>query len=329
MDGVPPRRRHAARRIVAHDDDTDAGRRIAAGRVPERGAAAGRRGAGALPARGGRVGPAAPCPARLAAAMRYSLLAGGKRLRPVLCLMAAEACGGDAGGGAAGGLRPGDGPHLFADPRRPAGDGRRRPAAGPADLPQGVRRGDGDPRRRRPADPGLRGRRPRTSGRPRRRPRCVLALAEAAGPGGDGRRPDGRPPGRGADRRHASRPSRRSTAARPGPCSGPRCGWAAIVAGADEASLAGPRRLRPCGGPGVPDRRRPARRPGGRGQAGQAGRQGFRAGEVDLPRFPRRRGEPPAGRGSWPTRRSRRWPRWATRGDRLRALALDLLERDR
>ena len=38
----------------------------------------------------------APCPVRLAEAMRYSTLAGGKRLRPVLCLMAAEACGGDA-----------------------------------------------------------------------------------------------------------------------------------------------------------------------------------------------------------------------------------------
>jgi geranylgeranyl diphosphate synthase type II len=36
------------------------------------------------------------CPARLAAAMRYSVLSGGKRLRPLLCLMAAEACGGDA-----------------------------------------------------------------------------------------------------------------------------------------------------------------------------------------------------------------------------------------
>jgi geranylgeranyl diphosphate synthase, type II len=36
-----------------------------------------------------------PCPARLASAMRYSVLGGGKRLRPVLCLMAAEACGGD------------------------------------------------------------------------------------------------------------------------------------------------------------------------------------------------------------------------------------------
>ena len=37
----------------------------------------------------------AACPARLAAAMRYSVLSGGKRLRPLLCLMAAEACGGD------------------------------------------------------------------------------------------------------------------------------------------------------------------------------------------------------------------------------------------
>ena len=35
------------------------------------------------------------CPARLALAMRYSTLSGGKRLRPILCLMATEACGGD------------------------------------------------------------------------------------------------------------------------------------------------------------------------------------------------------------------------------------------
>ena len=36
------------------------------------------------------------CPPRLREAMAYSLLAGGKRLRPVLVLMAAEACRGDA-----------------------------------------------------------------------------------------------------------------------------------------------------------------------------------------------------------------------------------------
>ena len=36
------------------------------------------------------------CPERLRAAIRYSLLGSGKRLRPALVLMAAEACGGDA-----------------------------------------------------------------------------------------------------------------------------------------------------------------------------------------------------------------------------------------
>jgi len=37
----------------------------------------------------------ADCPPRLAEATRYSLLAGGKRLRPLLVLLAAEACGGE------------------------------------------------------------------------------------------------------------------------------------------------------------------------------------------------------------------------------------------
>ena len=41
--------------------------------------------------------PADERPARLHAAMRYSLLAGGKRLRPVLCLASAEAVGGERG----------------------------------------------------------------------------------------------------------------------------------------------------------------------------------------------------------------------------------------
>jgi geranylgeranyl diphosphate synthase type II len=40
--------------------------------------------------------PAPPdCPAVVADAMRYSVTAGGKRLRPILCLAAAEAIGGD------------------------------------------------------------------------------------------------------------------------------------------------------------------------------------------------------------------------------------------
>ena len=41
------------------------------------------------------VAPHADCPPRLQEAMAYSLLAGGKRLRPVLVLLACEACGGD------------------------------------------------------------------------------------------------------------------------------------------------------------------------------------------------------------------------------------------
>src|SRR5512134_1102851 len=40
--------------------------------------------------------PRAPeCPAVVADAMRYSVTAGGKRLRPILCLAAAEAVGGE------------------------------------------------------------------------------------------------------------------------------------------------------------------------------------------------------------------------------------------
>lgn len=39
--------------------------------------------------------PADECPPVLGDAMKYSLLAGGKRLRPILCLASAEAVGGD------------------------------------------------------------------------------------------------------------------------------------------------------------------------------------------------------------------------------------------
>src|SRR5208283_6201695 len=38
--------------------------------------------------------PAGARPATIHRAMRYSIFAGGKRLRPALCLAAAEACGG-------------------------------------------------------------------------------------------------------------------------------------------------------------------------------------------------------------------------------------------
>src|SRR6185503_10003016 len=44
----------------------------------------------------GAVLPSPPdCPAVVADAMRYSLTAGGKRLRPILCLASADSVGGD------------------------------------------------------------------------------------------------------------------------------------------------------------------------------------------------------------------------------------------
>ena len=68
-------------------------------------------------------------PARLHEAMRYSVFAGGKRLRPALVLLAGETFGAPRArllAGAGGGRAD---PHLQPDPRRPAGARRRRPAA--------------------------------------------------------------------------------------------------------------------------------------------------------------------------------------------------------
>ena len=123
----------------------------------------------------------AGCPDPLREAMRYSLLAPGKRLRPMLVLMAAEACGGSLCGGHAGRLCRGDDPRLFAHSRRPSRHGRRRSPPRPADVPQGLRRGDGHPGRRWPAEPGLPGAGRRHSP-PTVAAACCAALAEASGP---------------------------------------------------------------------------------------------------------------------------------------------------
>ena len=111
-------------------------------------------------------------PPGLNAAMRYSLLAGGKRLRPMLVLAAAEACGArvglapeDAGSaGDAGGLRDRVDPHLLARSTTTfrrwtttrCGAAVRRPTSSTA-------RG-GDPRRRRAADRSVRAARARRRG---------------------------------------------------------------------------------------------------------------------------------------------------------------------
>ena len=57
-------------------------------------------------------------PATIHRAMRYSLFAGGKRIRPLLAMAAAEAVSRRAGGHRIGGLRARTDPHLFADSRR-------------------------------------------------------------------------------------------------------------------------------------------------------------------------------------------------------------------
>ena len=54
-------------------------------------------------------------PATIHAAMRYPLFAGGKRMRPAVCLAAATACGGSEAE-AMSRLRRRMHPHLLADP---------------------------------------------------------------------------------------------------------------------------------------------------------------------------------------------------------------------
>ena len=130
----------------------------------------------------------------------------------------------------AGGCAVETGSRVFADSRRPARDGRRRPAPRSADLPQEIRRGDGHPRRRRPADAGFRGacraairpprRRPAASNWPVRSGGAAWSAARSTtSPGSD--RPD-EPATR---RRGRSKAWSICTPARRAPCSGPPCGW--------------------------------------------------------------------------------------------------------
>ena len=83
-------------------------------------------------------------------------------------------------------LRDRGDPRLFADPRRSAGDGRRRSAPRQADRAQGVRRGDRDPGGRLPARAGVRSGSPIRTSHPDPfvRAELVLELARASGPAG-------------------------------------------------------------------------------------------------------------------------------------------------
>ena len=80
---------------------------------------------------------------RLYDAMRYSVLSGGKRIRPVLTLEFARLGGIDWRLALPLCLRAGAGAQLFPHPRRPALHGRRRSAPRQAHQPQGLRRDAG------------------------------------------------------------------------------------------------------------------------------------------------------------------------------------------
>ena len=218
-------------------------------------------------------------PATIHRAVRYSLFAGGKRIRPLLVLAAGEAVGGARDDAHAPRLRGGDDPHLQPDPRRPAGHGRRRPAPRQADLAQGLRRGHRDPGRRRAAHPRLppagRGARAaRTPSAVRRRLRGDRAswARPAARPGLiGGQVEDLESEGRG-DR--PPPPWSACTAPRRARCSAPACAGGAMLGGADDARPRAPRALRRRHRPRLPGRGRRARRHRGRRAARQDRGQG-------------------------------------------------------
>ena len=199
--------------------------------------------------------------ARVFEAMRYSSLGGGKRLRAFFVLAGATLFKVAALSSTQDRERHRVRARLFADPRRSAGDGRRRSAARQTLVPQAVRRGDGDPGGRCAAGAGLRGAGARGHARRSRRPRRAGERTRQGGRRArHGGRPDARPAGREAGRRHVDRRHHAPAAAqdrradlvllhgRRDPGQGAR---------ADAGGAVG---LRPRSRARLPDRRRSARR---------------------------------------------------------------------
>ena len=230
--------------------------------------------------------------ARRNSARRFATpcLAPGKRLRPRL--------------GAAGGRglrrrdrrRPArrlcgrDDPHLFAGARRPAGDGRRRPPPRPADLPQGVRRGD---RRSWSATPCLARAFEVLAADVQpadRAARCCAVLGHAAGATAlvGGQADDLAGGVTGDDLPSLESIHRRKT----GALITASLELGGIVAGASPRATRRPRRVRPAPRPGVSNHRRPARRVRHSGRRRQAGRQRRRPRQSDLSATAGRRREP-------------------------------------
>ena len=147
--------------------------------------------------------------ARLADAMRYATLGGGKRLRAFLVMESRRPVRRLRDLRGARGSLDRDAACLFAGPRRPAGDGRRRPAPRQALRAQGssTRPPRSWPATRCRRAPSRCWREPDTHSDPR----CALRAGGGAGQGGrrarHGRRPDDRHAGRGPGRLSTGRQS--------------------------------------------------------------------------------------------------------------------------
>ena len=140
---------------------------------------------------------------RLVEAMRYSLLAGGKRIRPVLALATARAIGRDERDVLPLAAAHRAHPHVLAHPRRPAGDGRRRHAPRPPDRATSP---SARTSRSSPATASTPRRSATSSRHQRGEPRAILA-AMARARGRDRRRRHGRRPVHGRRRRAAATPT--------------------------------------------------------------------------------------------------------------------------
>ena len=261
--------------------------------------------------------------------MRYSLLAGGKRIRPVLALATACAIGRDPERGPAARRRARADPHVLADPRRPAGDRRRRPPPRPAHVPQALRRGRGDPRRRRPLRRGVPARPARAARRSRARPRGRRRAGRRDRRQRDGRRRVHR---RARSRRHEGVGLRRLHRLKTGRLIGAAVECVLLLS--DASARRGPsfRAFAAELGVLLPDRRRHPRRDRDRCRAGKAARlrRATREAHVRQPVRPARRAldgggvarqecaRRSHGRRATAPRSSSRSPTWSSRAPRDR-----------
>ena len=229
--------------------------------------------------------------------MRYSLLAGGKRIRPVLTLATASCCGARPARVLPVGRRLRAHPHLLADPRRPARHRRRHAASRPAHLPRGLRRGHRHPGRRRAVRRSLP---PAAADRQAGRARgaCSAAAAEIARATGVQGMVGGQYMDVAGVGPHGRRPARAARAQDGAPHRGGRGVRRPAFGRGARGALP---RLRGAGRPAVPDRRRHPGRGRRPGRAGQERGQGPRAGQGHL-RLALRHGAAPR---AWPTRSTR------------------------